>query len=104
MNRTLTTHRRRYKLVALGVAFALAAFGTANATCRWTFVNGQQQQLCDNPTDRPARKPLLDVVPPMLSAAMPPIRPAVIPPLGATSCGQAQIWNGSAYRWQTLCR
>ena len=33
-----------------------------------------------------------------------PIRPAVIPPLGIASCSQAQVWNGSVYRWQTLCR
>jgi hypothetical protein len=98
------THPRRLKVAVLAVACALIASGTAKATCRWTFVNGQQQQLCDSPTDRPARKPLLDVVPPMLPAAMPPIRPAVIPPLGTASCSQAQVWNGSVYRWQTLCQ
>ncbi len=89
-------------LVALGIAGALTPSGTTQAACRWTFVNGQNEQLCDSPTDtRSATTPL--VIPPLLPAIMPPIRPAVIPPLG-TSCRQAQVWNGSAYRWRTLCQ
>lgn len=96
----------RAPIVAFGVVCILtaSAFGpSAQAACRWTFVDGQQEQLCDSPTDRrSATKPL--VIPPMLPAAIPPIRPAVVPPAGTTSCRQAQVWNGSAYRWRSLCQ
>jgi hypothetical protein len=97
-------YARCLRLAVSGAACVLTFSGTAQAACRWTFVNGQQQQLCDSPTDTPAKKPLLDVAPPLLPATMAPIRPAVIPPLGKTSCSQAQVWNGSAYRWRTLCQ
>ena len=96
---------RRLQLAALSAVCVLTFSGSAQAAYRWTWVDGQQQQLCDRPgTDAPARRPMLDVVPPMLPSAVPPIRPAVIPPFGATSCSQAQVWDGSAYRWKTLCQ
>jgi hypothetical protein len=74
----------------------------ASATCRWTFVNGHQQQLCDSTIDMPAIRPpgIAPIVPPSIA----PIQRPVIPPLGTSSCHQAQVWNGSAYQWQTVCQ
>lgn len=93
------------KKIALFVAIALslsALSEQAFATCRWTFVNGRQQQLCDSTIDMPAIRPLgiAPIVPPSIA----PIQTPMIPPLGTSSCRQAQVWNGQSYQWQTVCQ
>jgi hypothetical protein len=81
---------------------ALFASTIAHATCQWTFVNGEQEQICDSTIDLPVIRPpgIAPIVPPSIA----PIPEPVIPPLGTSSCGQAQVWNGYSYEWRTLCQ
>jgi hypothetical protein len=92
------------KLLTLAAAAALAVAEhavPAQATCRSTFIDGHQGQLCDNSWDIPAipTPAIAPIVPPSIA----PIQVPVIPPIGTTSCRQAQVWNGFGYQWQTVC-
>ena len=89
------------KRARLFVAVVMLVPTQASAVCRWTFVDGRQQQICDNALDLPAIRPpaIAPIVPPSIR----PIQPPTIPPMGTTSCRQAQVWNGSAYVWRTVC-
>lgn len=91
------------RVVLCGLAAAsLCAFATeASAMCHWTFVNGKQQQLCDNAYDVPAIP--TPGIAPIMPPSIKPIQTPVIPPVGTRSCEQAQVWNGTAYQWQTVC-
>jgi hypothetical protein len=93
----------RYKAAMRHIVLAALLFAApANAACRWTFVDGVQQQLCNDALDLPAIRPpaIAPIVPPSIR----PIQPPVIPPIGTRSCRQAQVWNGAAYVWQNVCR
>jgi hypothetical protein len=87
---------------AAAAALAVATHSApAQATCRSTFIDGRQGQLCDNSLDIPAIPTL--GIPPLVPPSITPIQVPVIPPIGTTSCRQAQVWNGSAYQWRTVC-
>jgi hypothetical protein len=85
------------------VALALCAFSSQlQAGCTCQCVNGQMQPLCSS---------ALDIAPPCMGICGPvapsiaPINPPTIPPVGTTSCRQAQICDqfGNC-RWQQVCR
>ena len=85
------------------VALALCAFSSqVQAGCTCQCVNGQMQPLCSS---------ALDIAPPCMGICGPvapsiaPINPPTIPPLGTTSCRQAQTCDqfGNC-RWQQVCR
>ncbi len=84
------------------VLAALLFAAPAQAECYWTFVDGVQQQLCDTAIDMPTIRP--PAIAPIMPPSIRPIQPPVIPPIGTTNCYQAQVWNGFAYTWQTVCR
>jgi hypothetical protein len=91
------------KIAAIAVCgCTLLASTIAHATCQWTFVNGRQQQICESTIDLPAIRP--PAIAPIAPPSIAPIQAPVIPPLGASSCEQAQVWNGSSYQWRTLCQ
>jgi hypothetical protein len=78
----------KFLTLAAAAALAVAAHSApAQATCRSTFIDGHQGQL------------IAPIVPPSIA----PIQVPVIPPIGTTSCRQAQVWNGFTYQWQTVC-
>ena len=77
-------------IVALG---AILISTQASAACRWTFVDGIQRQICDNAIDLPAIRP--PAIAPILPPSVRPIERLVLPPIGTTSCHQAEDWNGS---------
>jgi len=92
------------KIVLCGLAalsLAVSA-GNAFAACRWTYVNGHQEQLCDNTYDAPTMRPLMPAAP-MVPPSIAPIQTPTMPPLGTRSCQQEQVWNGHAYQWQSVC-
>ena len=85
------------------VALALCAFSSqVQAGCTCQCVNGKMQPLCSS---------ALDIAPPCMGICGPvapsiaPINPPTIPPVGTTSCRQAQICDqfGNC-RWQQVCR
>lgn len=88
-------------IIAAGVT-AVLTIGVADAACRLTFINGQHGQVCDNALDLPAVGVIgvAPIVPPSIA----PIQPPTIPPIGTNSCRQAQVWNGQAYVWRTVCQ
>lgn len=92
----------RVFVAAAIVVIGVAAPSIADAACRWTFVNGRQQQLCDNAIDMPAIRP--PAIAPIAPPSIAPIQAPMIPPIGTRSCRQAQVWNGSSYQWQTVCQ
>jgi hypothetical protein len=88
---------------ALVLAFEVGAFSSqVQAGCTCQCINGQMQPLCSS---------ALDIAPPCMGICGPvapsiaPINPPTIPPLGTTSCRQAQICDqfGNC-RWQQVCR
>ena len=93
MNKTLG-----FGLLVLGIGLSLEA----EAACRWAYVNGRQQQLCDSAIDLPAigAPGIAPIAPP----AVPPIQTPTIPPIGTSTCYPAQVWNGYGYQWQIVCR
>jgi hypothetical protein len=86
----------------VGIILAAALISSsAHAVCSVTFVNGQPAQICDNTLDLPALgvAGIARTVPPSIA----PIGMPIIPPIGTTSCREAQVWDGSSYVWRTVC-
>jgi hypothetical protein len=89
------------KAAAVIIGVGLASIGPSEAACRLTFVNGHISQICDSTLDLPAIG--VAGIPPPVPPSIQPLATPMIPPIGTTSCRQAQVWNGTMYVWQTLC-
>ena len=74
----------------------------AEARCRVTWVDGYQQQLCDNTFDVPGVN--LPGLEPLPNVSLPPLPPVGLPPLGTSSCRQAQVAINGRYEWRTVCQ
>lgn len=84
---------------------AVIGFGVlaspAYAKCRLTFIDGRSDQICDSTLDLPAIG--VEGVAPIVPSSIAPIMVPTIPPIGTSACRQAQVWNGNAYVWRTVC-
>jgi hypothetical protein len=89
------------RTIGLAIIALALMVGAASAACRLTYVNGQPAQLCDSTLDIPAIGVLGPA--PIMSPSVPPIASPMIPPIGTSSCHPAQVWNGFAYTWRTVC-
>jgi hypothetical protein len=92
---------RALKIAALGALCALGISGHAHAMCHWAWGDGQQIQACDSSFDLPTMQPPPMQIPPLSLAPLPPL---VIPPVGTSQCVQGQVWSGTQYQWQPVCR
>src|SRR5579862_7889901 len=84
------------------VALALATQAQASCVCRC--VNGTMRALCSSSIDlAPICPPTVCVIPP---AAIAPIKPPRLPPLGTFQCQQQQVQNPVTlqYEWHRVCQ
>ena len=88
----------------LAAAVLLLPGSPAQAACQCACVEGRVQAICESSIDlKPICSPqICQIVPPSLR----PIQAPILPPIGASSCGQQQVFNSAAgrYEWRTLCR
>lgn len=93
------------KLLLTGAALiglAAAMSSSAQAECRWVPVNGHQHELCDSASDLSVLPPLPDL--PLLATLRPLPPLALLPPLGARECPQAEVQFGLRSEWLDVCR
>lgn len=73
------------------------------AACRCVCVDGVKQNLCSSALD--IKVPCIGICPinPPSIAPLPSLK---LPPLGATSCRQAQVYNSytGRYEWRRVCK
>jgi len=76
----------------------------AHANCDCVCVNGHVEQLCDSSYDMPTicAAQICPIAPPTLA----PLAPAVIPPIGTSSCWMDRIYNSitGQYEWTMVCQ
>jgi len=90
--------------IVLALIIALALTTQADASCVCRCVDGEMRSLCSSTTDIAPVCPAAGcVIPP---AAIAPIKPARIPPLGTTQCEQHQVLNPAThlYEWHRVCQ
>jgi len=99
--------QKSVNLIWVGVLLtAIVAFRAqaADAACECRCVNGNMQALCTSAIDiRPICGPTVcQIVPPSIA----PIQSPTIPPIGTSSCSQAQVLDPYThqYVWQQVCR
>ena len=73
------------------------------AACRCVCVDGVKQNLCSSALD--IKVPCYGICP-IKPPAVAPLPSLKLPPLGTTSCRQAQVYNSNTgrYEWRRVCR
>ena len=73
------------------------------AACRCACVNGVKQNLCSSVLD--IKVPCYGICP-LKPPGIAPLPSLKLPPLGTTSCRQAQVYNTftKRYEWRRICR
>ena len=91
------------RALLIAATFVILATSPSNAGCTCQCVNGRMQPLCDSAIDLPPLCPMQMCPPGQPSLA--PLNPPTLPPLGTSSCRQAQICdNFGNCQWQQVCR
>lgn len=90
-------------LALIAAAALVTLSGRADAACTCACINGVMQAICQNAIDlKPICPPTVcGIVPPSIA----PIQRPRVPPIGTTSCRQAQVYNQATrrYEWRELC-
>lgn len=75
----------------------------AEAACRCVCVDGVKQNLCSSALD--IKVPCIGICP-IKPPGIAPLPSLKLPPLGTTSCRQAQVYNSytQRYEWRRVCR
>ena len=82
------------------------AFDSANKTkaaCKCVCVDGVKQNLCSSALD--IKVPCIGIFP-LKPPGIAPLPSLKLPPLGTTSCRQAQVYNSytGRYEWRRVCQ
>lgn len=90
------------------ILFFICSYGLnssfeAQAACRCVCVDGVKQNLCSSTLD--IEIPCYGICP-INPPAVAPLPSLKLPPLGATSCRQAQVYNSNSgrYEWREICK
>jgi hypothetical protein len=75
----------------------------SSAKCVCACVDGQKQNICSSTLD--LQVPCFGICP-IKTPSIAPIPKLSLPPLGTTTCRQAQVYNSftKRYEWKTVCR
>ncbi len=93
-----------FQRTVLAIILALALSAQAHAACVCRCVDGTMRALCSSTIDIVPICPAIGCgIPP---AAIAPIKPARIPPLGTVQCEQHQVLNPAThqYEWHRVCQ
>jgi hypothetical protein len=92
-----------YLLITSALMVAALLTTPSNASCRCACVDGEMKGLCSSSLDiEPICPPTIcGITPPSIA----PLQIPGIPPIGASSCRQAQVANpyNGRYEWKTVC-
>jgi hypothetical protein len=89
------------KIIAILIALLLPY--QLQAACRCACVNGKIRNLCSSPID--IAQPCMGICP-IVAPSIAPIYTPRIPPVGAHSCRNVQVYNRNlrTYQWQNICQ
>lgn len=75
----------------------------SQSACSCVCVDGQKQNLCTSSLDIPV--PCIGICP-IKPPSIAPLPKLALPPLGTTTCRQAQVYNSytGRYEWRRVCR
>ena len=90
--------------LTISFAFLDTIYNAAEARCVCRCVNGNMQPLCSSTLDIPPICP--PTVCQIRTPSLAPLPSLKLPPLGTTSCRQAQVLNPytGRYEWKRVCR